>query len=414
MQTEDESRTRLFCVLGMHRSGTSAVAGGLVASGVYFGGQLMAAKADNPKGFYENQSLVTFHDKLLALHMQRWDSVTPLPAPLSFCEREKLQGEALAIVEEIREHKGVVGCKDPRISLFVPFWLEVFSRIGIAVDWMVCVRPPKAVAQSLYMRDRFTELKSVALWLKYNLALLKDLSDAGSLASVHFVPFGDCFAQDSSTQALTQLLDACALDSDSFYRFFDANLVNAAPELECAASNLHSLAVSVHDGMASGTVTVEDIEHWYAQWIAEIETLRLVDLQYDSLSFLQDREKAWVSSLEKAVNEKNDQISNLEVYVENLSEAIGVCQTKLINAKDEIAEKDAQARMLLRQSRSYFLEASKNAEQIEESRRHCEDLTAQLEASRQHIDRIYRSMSWKLTRPVRVLRRVFSRHSRVP
>jgi hypothetical protein len=52
-------------VLGMHRSGTSAVAGLLVRLGAQPPKTLMEGDADNRKGYWESTALCAFHERLL-------------------------------------------------------------------------------------------------------------------------------------------------------------------------------------------------------------------------------------------------------------------------------------------------------------------------------------------------------------
>ncbi len=66
-------------VLGMHRSGTSALAGMLSMLGVQFGDSLMAPQADNSKGFWEHRDIVGLNDRILAAFDSSWDDVRPIP-----------------------------------------------------------------------------------------------------------------------------------------------------------------------------------------------------------------------------------------------------------------------------------------------------------------------------------------------
>ena len=53
-------------VLGMHRSGTSAVTRVLNLLGAELGDDLMPAGSDNPGGFWEYRGVVELHERLLA------------------------------------------------------------------------------------------------------------------------------------------------------------------------------------------------------------------------------------------------------------------------------------------------------------------------------------------------------------
>ena len=64
-----------FCVIGMHRSGTSLVANLLGAGGVYLGEpkELMPASVDNRRGYWENLRFVEMNDRILRDVGASWD-----------------------------------------------------------------------------------------------------------------------------------------------------------------------------------------------------------------------------------------------------------------------------------------------------------------------------------------------------
>ena len=51
----------LLIITGMHRSGTSALAGMFAKAGAMLGDDLMPAAEDNPLGFWENNKAYFFH-----------------------------------------------------------------------------------------------------------------------------------------------------------------------------------------------------------------------------------------------------------------------------------------------------------------------------------------------------------------
>ena len=67
--------TRAVCVTGMHRSGTSFIAGALGFLGVALGApeRMLRPGPDNPKGYFEIQAITQLDDELLAHLGGAWD-----------------------------------------------------------------------------------------------------------------------------------------------------------------------------------------------------------------------------------------------------------------------------------------------------------------------------------------------------
>lgn len=62
--------------------------------------------------------------------------------------------------------------KDPRTSLLLPLWKDVMEELDIDIRYILCLRPPQDVADSLRRRNNFPEAKSLALWLLYSSSAL--------------------------------------------------------------------------------------------------------------------------------------------------------------------------------------------------------------------------------------------------
>src|ERR1700712_2357048 len=67
------TKRRAILVLGMHRSGTSALSGVVNALGPAAPKPLLAPRADNPRGFFESAALADAHDDLLLSAGSYWD-----------------------------------------------------------------------------------------------------------------------------------------------------------------------------------------------------------------------------------------------------------------------------------------------------------------------------------------------------
>lgn len=116
---------KCIMVLGMHRAGTSALAGVLDACGVNMGCNLMPPAGDNPKGYFEDMEVVRVNERLLQSFGMpgSWDSVLMLDDDwLSKKGVLDLLEDAVDVVRKEYDGALVVGMKDPRICHFIPFW----------------------------------------------------------------------------------------------------------------------------------------------------------------------------------------------------------------------------------------------------------------------------------------------------
>lgn len=168
---------RIVIVAGMHRSGTSAIAGILSILGVDFGNNLIPPAKDNPKGFWEDRRIVDVHEELLRGLGRSWDDFRSLPEgwlefDVTRSAAEKLKG----VIESSfsTTSSSILGVKDPRISRFLPLWIELLRELEIFPLVVLCLRSPEAVAESLLSRNKMPESLGQWLWFAYNSDILRD------------------------------------------------------------------------------------------------------------------------------------------------------------------------------------------------------------------------------------------------
>jgi len=154
-------------VLGMHRSGTSALTGVLQYLNVDLGSKLASAAEDNKKGFFENTYFVNFNEKLLSKLGSSWDDVV-----FNYNSKKNLitsedKNELNNILMQEFENSTLFAIKDPRICYLFPFYEEVLKEMRIDIKVLLPYRNPLEVARSLEKRNAFEYEKSIMLWLNY-------------------------------------------------------------------------------------------------------------------------------------------------------------------------------------------------------------------------------------------------------
>jgi hypothetical protein len=155
-------------VLGMHRSGTSALGGVLDALGAGAPKTLMPPHRENPRGFFESAALAEAHDALLASAGSCWHDWRPfdpqwIGSDIAGQHRRKI--EAL-LIDEFGDAP-LIFVKDPRVCRFVPFTLSVLAGLNISPVAILPLRNPLEVASSLRRNRDFALSKSLLLWLRH-------------------------------------------------------------------------------------------------------------------------------------------------------------------------------------------------------------------------------------------------------
>ena len=172
--------SRLIVVLGMHRSGTSAITRGLQALGVQLGDRLQApVEGINDKGYWEDVDIGALNVEMLSAIQSDWSFLAPVePADTQALLKK---GYFLRAVELLRNKIGgspLFGFKDPRMARLIPFWKEVFGYLSLDASYVIALRHPLSVAMSLARRDGFDRERSYLLWLSHVVTSLSDSAGA--------------------------------------------------------------------------------------------------------------------------------------------------------------------------------------------------------------------------------------------
>lgn len=153
-------------VLGMHRSGTSALTRVLNLMGCWAGDEEVFNRADeaNPTGYWERRDVWALDEAILCALGATWREPLDLDlGKLGEPARARVRDLIAGIVSELGR-RGAWVIKDPRLSLLFPLWREALER-------PVCLlvhRGALAVARSLETRDGMPPLYGIALWELYN------------------------------------------------------------------------------------------------------------------------------------------------------------------------------------------------------------------------------------------------------
>lgn len=165
----------VICVIGMHRSGTSAITKAISFLGPSLGNNedLLEPHSDNPKGFFENKNLVNLNEAILNKFNRSWSTVSQLPK--NWWERKDLNDikqEMRKFVNQNFLHHHLWLWKDPRLTLLIPLWKEILTDLNVSIKFVICIRHPSDVYSSLKVRNGFSKEHTFELWKLYTLNAL--------------------------------------------------------------------------------------------------------------------------------------------------------------------------------------------------------------------------------------------------
>ena len=168
MKRPESLSRRVLLVLGMHRSGTSAVTRIVNLLGAELGGELVPPGADNPAGFWEHAEAVRINDDLLDGLGRTWYDMRDMPDGWTGSPPARSAMRRIGELIE-RDFAASVLCavKDPRMCLTAPLWIEAFEARGFEVDCLFVVRHPRAVVESLHRRNDWPREPLYLMWVQY-------------------------------------------------------------------------------------------------------------------------------------------------------------------------------------------------------------------------------------------------------
>ena len=158
-------------VLGMHRSGTSAVTRILNLMGARLPAHILGASEGNESGHWESELLYQYNDRLLHELGSNWWDWRPLDMTrLSLSRRDQVKRDIQGIVDSEFGQPELMVLKEPRICRFAGFFIESLEEMGLDVRPLIPFRNPLEVLESLKRRaeawpEHLSDADAALLWL---------------------------------------------------------------------------------------------------------------------------------------------------------------------------------------------------------------------------------------------------------
>ncbi|MBC7284277.1 glycoside hydrolase family 99-like domain-containing protein [Hoeflea sp.] len=162
-------------ILGMHRSGTSAITRLVSMLGASLPKRMLGANPGNEAGHWEPERLIAYHDQMLAGLGSNWHDWAPLDLKtMAFEKREQIAIDIGDIIAEDFGFSPLFVVKEPRIARFAGFFCQALAQRAIGIKAIVMFRNPLDVIDSLMARQTIwpadhDRSDAALLWLSHTL-----------------------------------------------------------------------------------------------------------------------------------------------------------------------------------------------------------------------------------------------------
>jgi hypothetical protein len=170
-----KKNNRLIVVIGVHRSGTSAITKGLETMGVSLGNTFIPPNIFNEKGYWEDSDFHALNLEILDKFENRLRRILSIDdEEAAFFLRTGYQKEASELLFNKLSKNHLLGIKDPRFSLLLPFWRTVFKQCDIDVSFVIALRNPLDVTACQEQFKNQHHEKSLWIWISYLLSCIEN------------------------------------------------------------------------------------------------------------------------------------------------------------------------------------------------------------------------------------------------
>lgn len=359
---------------------------------------LPAADSDNPRGYWEPRWMIELNDEILARLGTVWQQ--PFAAEPGWQSQpllDDLRERARELLEEKFGAAQLWGWKDPRTMLTLPFWQELVPD----ARYVICIRNPADVISSFQRRPEpnLTLEAWGDLWTEFNARALRETRDHPRLVVFYEDLFRDGLAE---IERMASFLELPAPEGESSRR---ALFEEIEPQLRhhstspVELANMWGISPSARALFLSLRAGEQARRAELAAEDDVAEAVRRVapDLWY---------ERRKLTAAQTAQEDLAAQLAALRTEYADAHAELGRARQQLDAERAELQRAHAEQARLGEQLTQVRGELSYAAAHHREAHAELTAMESTLKSQRVVIDGLQSSLSWRLTTPLRTVKRL--------
>ncbi|MGB5217982.1 MAG: glycosyltransferase [Smithella sp.] len=305
----------------------------------------------NEKGYFENDYIVKANDHILQTLGSSWDDLFlfedewwRMPQLIPHIDAVK------KIIQQEFSTSRLFCIKDPRISILLPFWISILQELNIEPFFIIPLRHPLEVAESLKTRDGFSIQKGLLLWMN-NMLSIEYYSRPSKRI---FLKFDDFLTYPTDTL-------------HCIFNQFNIDFPNAGSPFDVIAKELLDPKLKHHNikelNFASDTLSL--IDRFYEillhahnstemdeNVLTDIDKIRAEYKRLSSLFYNQDIRKASIIhktslDLKRQIDDLNQIAIERDSQIADLRQSVAKRDAQIVNLHRSVAERDGQISELI-------------------------------------------------------------------
>lgn len=446
------SKPSVVFVLGMHRSGTSAVTRGLKVLGLSLGDNLMPPNPEaNAKGFFEDLDIYEFNKEILqyvnndSYHVSMLDEVD-----LANLRKDGFLIQTSALLRKKVQTDGIAAFKDPRLAKLASFWIETAEHLEYEVNCIVVLRNPLSVVKSLEKLFGFWPEHGYLLWLCYVLESLKSTNGKRRLVvdydrvmhapEAELLRIARAFDLEVDAQELQEYCNDFIAGElrHTTYQARDLLLDVACPALAYEVYTEVSQLAADKEAMCDPTF-LQKIDRWTKEYKKMSTVLKLVDKQHSRIFDLSQQvydlnvEMAEMKKVRDAQDERVSELTNVmqrneellagfnraqnerDAQLSLLMQAVQVRDEQMAQLEQAVQDRDGQVEHLNRRCQELNIQTATLNDMVKQRDERIAEVNLavkvhgdqnvnvklELEAAIKRIQGLETSRSWRITGPFR-------------